>query len=454
MTSQSATDRDAPASALPAFLTSPGYRRWLLVLLALIYTSNFVDRQIFATLNQAIKHDLGLTDTQIGMLGGLAFAAFYTFLGIPIARLAERVPRIPIMTAAVAIWSVMTACCGLAQSFVQMAAARVGVGVGEAGCLPCAHSLISDHYPASKRASALAVFSLGIPAGSLIGAVAGGWIAQNMSWRLAFIVVGLPGLVLALIALATLKEPPRGYADGVDAPAKAPSLLAVLKRLWSRPAALWVCGGATLAATAGYGILNFVAAYFVRRFGFDYTQTGLAAGAISGVGAGISVMSGGLLTDWIARRDRRAYAWVSIVGLLVGAPLYVLGFMQTDAMTALGFLVLGAASQQLYLAPTFATANIVAEPRMRATSIALLSFVWNLVGLGFGPVIVGAASDRIAKGLVDGSFTDVLGLCRKAACADASATGLQYALISITVLFLAGAALFLVSSRTMRRDLA
>jgi len=439
--------------AAPTF--SAGYRRWLLFLLALIYTSNFVDRSILSSLAQAIKRDLALSDTQLGMLGGLTFAAFYTALGIPIARVIERKSRVTVMTFCVAIWSVMTALCGLAQNFAQLAVARIGVGVGEAGCLPSAQSLISDHFPPSKRASALGVFAMGIPIGSLIGAVAGGWIAQHMSWRLAFALVGLPGLALAVITPLTLREPPRGHVENASpAEGPPPPLLAVLKRLWNRRTAIWVCAGATLAATAGYGILTFVAAYFVRRFGLDYTHAGLAAGMISGVGAGVSIMGGGLLTDWIARRDIRAYAWVSIAGLLVAMPLYVAGFTQTHWLPALLFLTAAAGAQQLYLAPTFAVANNVVEPRMRATSVALMSFVWNLVGLGFGPVIVGVLSDRFSGAMKLSSSADILLLCRRTACGDASATGLQYALIAVTVFYLLGAALFLISARSMRADLA
>lgn len=448
----SAVDQAMPAAA-PRF--SAGYRRWLLILLVLIYTSNFVDRAILPALAQAIKRDLALSDTQLGLLTGLAFAAFYTALGIPIARLIERNSRVTIMTICVAIWSAMTALCGLAQNFAQLAAARMAVGVGEAGCLPSAQSLIADHFPAPRRATALAIFGMGIPIGSLIGAVAGGWIAQHMSWRLAFFIVGLPGLALAVITPLTLREPPRGHVDNVVATGgPPPSLLAVLKRFWARPTAIWVCAGASVAATPAYGILGFVAAYFVRRFDLDYTHAGLASGLISGIGAGISILAGGLLADHFARRDLRAYAWVSIVGLLVAMPLYIAGFTQGSWLPALVLLIAAAAAQQLFLAPTFAVANNIVGPRMRATSVALMAFVWNLIGQGFGPVIVGFFSDRFGRAIKLSQSADMLGLCRQAACADASATGLQYGLIAITGFYLLSAALFWISARRMRRDLA
>jgi predicted MFS family arabinose efflux permease len=431
----------------------PGYRRWLLFLLTTIYTSNFVDRQLLATLIQPIKKDLALTDTQLGLLIGLAFAAFYVLLGIPIARQVERKSRILVLTVCVAAWSLFTVSSGLARSFVQLAIARVGVGVGEAGCLPASHSLISDHYPPSRRATALSIWGLGIPIGSLIGAVAGGWIAKNVDWRVAFFAVGAPGLILAVLAPLTLKEPPRGLAEGADATAPTPPLWAVVKRLCSRPSALWVCGGATAGATAAYAILGFITAFFMRRYGLDNFQAGLATGAISGVGAGISILGGGVVTDWLAKRDLRAYAWVSVVGLVAAIPLFVFGLTRPDWPTALLLLFGGGAAQQLYLGPTYAIANNMVEPRMRATSIALYAAVWSLIGIGFGPAITGAISDRVFKALKADPSADILHLCRQAGCADASATGLQYAMICVVVLFAIAAVAFAMSARTMRRDL-
>jgi len=448
--SRALTDK---ATAPPHF--SKGYLAWLLALLALIYTSNFVDRLIFSALAQPIKRDLNLTDTQLGLLGGLTFAVFYTIMGVPIARLVERKSRIAIITVCIGAWSVMTALCGAAQTFVQLALARVGVGVGEAGCLPAAHSLISDHFPPSKRATALAIFSMGIPLGSLIGAVAGGWVAQHMNWRLAFVIVGLPGLLLAILTPLTLREPPRGHVEGVDAGGTAaPPLLAVLKRLWRRRSAVWVCAGATTASIGAYGILTFAAAFFTRRHGLDYAQAGLAVGLMSGVGSGVSILGGGLLADWAAKRDLRGYAWVSIVGLVVAMPLYILGFLDQDWATALPLLVVAAVAQQLFLSPTFAIAQNVVEPRMRATSIALMAVSWNLIGQGRGPVMVGFVSDTMATAMTANPSVDVLHLCRQAACADASASGLQYALVAMPVVYAVAAVFFFMSARRMREDLA
>jgi len=446
--SKTVTDK---AAAPPQF--SAGYLRWLLVLLVLIYTSNFVDRLIFSALAQPIKRSLNLTDTELGLLGGLTFAALYTVLGLPIARLLERRSRVVIMSVCIGVWSVMTALCGAAQTFTQLAMARVGVGVGEAGCLPAAHSLISDHFPPSKRATALAIFSMGIPLGSLLGAVAGGWIAQHMSWRMAFMIVGLPGVLLAILTPLTLREPPRGHVEGADAGATAPPLTAVLKRLWTRRTAVWVCAGATTASIGAYGVLNFAAAFFARRHGFDYAHAGLAVGLMSGLGSGVSILGGGLLADWAAARDKRGYAWVSIIGLVVAMPLYILGFLARDWTSALALLVAASVAQQLYMGPTFAIAQNVVEPRMRATSIALMALCWILIGQGFGPVIVGYISDRMGTAMTANASADVLHLCRQAACADASASGLQYALVAVTVVYAIAAVLFFISARRMREDL-
>ncbi|MEO6338640.1 MAG: MFS transporter [Caulobacteraceae bacterium] len=447
---------DAAAAKPPTPATSSRYRIWLLVLLILINTSNFLDRSVLGVLAPAIKRDLGISDTQIGMLGGLVFALFYTAFGIPIARVAERHSRVLLMTVAVALWSGMTALCGLAQNFVQLALARAGVGIGEAACGPSSQSLISDHFPARQRGTALAIFSLGIPIGSLIGAVAGGWIAQNLSWRTAFALMGLPGLILAALVLTTLKEPIRGHSDRKPTSGEVPPLLAVLKTLWSKPAAVWVVAGATVSTGATYGILTFAATFFVRRFGLDYAQAGLVAGLVGALPMMVSNLGGGILADVIARKDLRGYAWASMIGLIIAAPLFVLGFMQSTLTGAVVLLTLASVFQQSYLAPTYAVANNAVEPRMRATSVAVFQFTWNLIGLGLGPMVVGVMSDKFAAKLAQSSTADLLGICRSTAgagCADASAAGIAYALMVIVLCYGLGAAAYFMSSRTMRRDL-
>lgn len=453
----------APTLAAKApFAASRGYVRWLLTLLVLIYTSNFIDRTIVSTLAQAIKKDLSLSDAQLGVLTGLTFALFYTGLGIPLARLAERKNRIVILAVCTALWSAMTAVCGLAQTYWQLLLARTGVGVGEAGFTPCGQSLVADHFPPHQRSSALSIFALGIPLGSMIGAFAGGWIAQHMSWRLAFMIVGAPGLILAALAYFTLKEPPRGHSEP-DRPASptAPPLTAVLKTLWSKPSVLLIMVGAGVASIGGYGITGFTPAYFVRAFGFDYAQAGLVAGLVAGVPSGIALLLGGYLSDWIGTGDKRAYGWVPAAGLILAAPLTVISFLQGNPIAATVGLMIAGCVQQAYLAPTFGLVNNMVEPRMRATAIAIGAFVWGMIGLGFGPLFVGVMSDRLATGLFAGG--DFAALCpggagltpeTLAACKAASAMGLQHALIWAGAVFYSLAAvIYLAAARTVRRDL-
>lgn len=435
---------------------SAGYRRWLLALLLITYTLNFVDRTIVAVLAQPIKLALHLSDAQLGLLGGLAFAAFYTAVGIPMARLAERMSRVAIMGVCVALWSAMTALGGVAQTYTQLALARMGVGIGEAGFLPTSHSLISDHFPPSRRATALAVFSMGIPLGSLVGAFSGGWIAQHLTWRIAFFAVGAPGLIASLLILATFKEPPRGLNDGAESAGPTPSTWAVLRRLASKPGVLWAIAGATFASTAGYGIGNFLGPHLVRHFGMGYAQAGLIGGLIVGAPTCISALSGGVLSDLFAKRDKRAYAWVPAAGLLFAAPIVVYALMQPAWPRFFVFMLIAAVGQQLYLAPTFGVVNNAMGPRMRATAIAFMSVCLNLVGLGFGPTLAGLLSDHFAGALKRGADMDLLGLCMAsphAAC-DTSATGLQYAMIVMAGFYALGGIAYLISSRSLRRDLA
>ena len=447
--------QQAPTQEAKPFKVTPGYQTWLLLMLVLINTCNFVDRTLLGVLAPAIKKELLLTDTQIGMLGGLMFAIFYTTLGLPIARFAERNSRVKLMAVCVAIWSVMTAVCGLAQNFAQLALARVGVGIGEAACAPGSQSLISDTFPLSRRTTALAVYSLGIPFGSLIGAISGGWIAQHMHWRTAFFIVGLPGVLLALLTL-TLKEPPRGKREAEGKPVEVPPLSAVVKTLLRKKSVLWVLLGGSVGAAATYGILTFSAIFFVRRFGLDYAKAGLMTGLVTSLPMVVSNLGGGILADWFARKDGRGYAWASVIGMVIAAPLFLVGFMQGNLPAAVTFLVLAGIFQQSYLAPTYAIANTAVEPRMRATSVAVFSFSWNLVGLGFGPMVVGALSDHYDAALAASRSADLLGLCAAgtgAGCADAESVGLAYALMTIALCYGLGAFCYFMSAKTMREDL-
>ena len=433
---------------------SEGYRRWLLALLLVTYTLNFVDRTIVAVLAQPIKLELHLSDAQLGVLGGLAFAAFYTTIGIPMARLAERSSRVLIMGVCVAVWSVMTALGGVARTFTQLALVRMGVGVGEAGFVPTAQSLISDHFPPARRATALAVFTVGIPLGSLIGAVSGGWLAQNLSWRAAFFAVGAPGLIAALLIFTTFKEPPRGLHD-VQTSDQTPSVWEVMRRLAAKRGVLLVLVGATLASTAGYSVGGFLGAHLVRHFHMGYAQAGLVGGLIVGGPTCIGAFGGGPLSDLLGKRDKRAYAWVPAAGLLFATPFFAFALVQPVWTSFFALMLIGAAGQQFYLAPTFAVVNNAMDARTRATAVAFMTLCLNLLGLGLGPTLAGVLSDHFAGLLSAGTGLDVLKLCQahgSSAC-DASATGLQYAMIVMTGLYGAGALAYLIAGRWLRRDL-
>ncbi len=395
-------------------LYSKGYKASVLALLLATYTFNFIDRTIIATIGQAIKVDLHLSDTQLGLLGGLYFALLYTILGIPIARLAERWNRVSIISLSLVIWSGFTALCGSAASFAQLALYRFGVGVGEAGCSPPSHSLISDYYEPKSRASALSIYSFGIPLGTMFGAILGGWLAQTFSWRVAFVIVGLPGILLALLVKLIVKEPPRGHSeikerpleaeDVVVEPAKPPFSLAgefrelgaVMAVLFGKWPVLHMMLGVTLASFGSYGSGAFLPPYLVRGFGLNLAQVGLIVGLIAGFSAGIGTLVGGFLTDWAGRRSAKWYALVPAIGLLVATPIYIVAYLQPDWKTMALILLVPGIFHYTYLAPTFGVVQNSVEPRRRATATALLFFFLNLIALGGGPVFTGWLIDHLA----------------------------------------------------------
>ncbi|MET3528201.1 spinster family MFS transporter [Phenylobacterium koreense] len=466
-------------------LFSESYKQSVLWLLVLAYTFNFIDRTIISTIGQAIKVDLKLTDTQLGLLGGLAFALLYTALGIPIARVAERGSRVNIITIAIVIWSGFTALCGMAHSFVQLMLFRVGVGVGEAGLSPPAHSLISDYFEPRKRASALSIYSFGIPLGSMIGAVAGGWIAQNLSWRMAFMLVGLPGVIVAILIKVFVKEPPRGYSDrliaqqAADAPmtegdetapavhTKPPSVWEVAKRIFGRWGFFHMVAGVTLASFAGYGVGQYSAPYFIRNFGLDLATVGIIFGLIGGLSSGAGTLLGGFLTDFAARKSGRWYALVPAIGLLIACPLYILVYVQTDWKLAAGLLLLPGIFHYTYLGPTFGVIQNAVSLRMRATATALLFFVLNLIALGLGPPFCGWCIDMLAqsnfRAVGMGPFFDMCpgGVGREgagpmvdAACKAATAKGTQQGIIFNLLIYAWAGVHYLLAAITLPKDMA
>lgn len=426
------------------------YRKLVLAILLLIYIFNVIDRILLAVLQEKIKSDLQLSDFQLGLLGGPAFVILYTLIGIPVARLAERANRVSIVAMGAAIWSVATAICGLTQNFVQLASARVAVGIGEAACIPPSHSIISDYFPANKRATAFAIYGLGIPLGTIIAAVLGGLIAQNFSWRTAFIGLGMPGLAAALLLKLVVKEPPRqGSLDEV------PAFITTIRYLAAKRALIHVMVGGSLVAVFAFSVNHFMVSYLVRRYELEIAQASGIFGLLVGVAAAFGIFLGGFLSDRLSPRFPRVLSWLPGLGILLSIPLYLFALMQDELPLAATFFFLAGLFHYTNVAPMFAIGQAVAEPRMRATVSALLLTSVTLVGYGFGPPLTGAIADRIG-GL---AFFPTLvgeGSCSldkdAAACAVANGQGLQFALMIGLVFMLWASIHYFMAGRTLIED--
>ena len=379
-------------------------RKLVLGLMVAAYTLNFVDRTIVASIGQAIKVDLKLTDTQLGLLGGLYFALLYTILGIPLARLAERFSRVKIIAVAIFIWSGFTGLCGTVGTYATLAACRFGVGIGEAGLSPPAHSLISDTYPPNRRATALSIYSLGVPIGTMIGAVAGGWLAQNYSWRIAFIALGLPGVVLAIAIALFIREPARGAMEEVQSPLLAAYSLredireigSVVRAMFGNTTLRNMMFGITLVSFAGYGGGAFVQPYWARAFGLGYAQIGLVTGLIGGASQGLGVLLGGFLSDRLARSGASVwYGLVPAIGIAAAYP-FVIGVYTADSwQSAAMWMLFPGALSYTYMGPTYGIVQNAFPPARRATATAVLFFVLNLIALGSGPPLTGLLIDHL-----------------------------------------------------------
>ena len=372
------------------------YRWTVLVMLTLVYTFNFIDRQILVILQEPIKADLGLSDAQLGLLTGFSFALVYVTAGIPIAWLADRSNRRNIVAASLAFWSFMTAISGLVQNFGQLLAARLGVGVGEAGGSPPSHSMISDYFPPGSRGTALSFYSMGIYIGVLFGFAAGGWIAENFGWRNAFFVIGIPGILYALAVLWVVKEPKRGQFDVGGTPPKS-SLSETMNCLRGRPTFWWISIGCAFTAFVSYGNGNFMPSFLMRNHGLSLAEVGAILGLISGLSGATGTFLGGFLADRLGVRDIRWYVWIPMLGgitAMIPAYYTLLGENTTLIIAAMiPSQILGA----LYLGPCIATCHNLVSPGMRAMASAILYFVLNIIGLGLGPLTVGILSDAFAS---------------------------------------------------------
>jgi MFS family permease len=418
----------------PAVSYSPAYLRYALGLLTVVYVINFVDRQILAILLQSIKSDLHLRDWELGLLSGTAFGIFYATLGVPIARLADVFSRKGVIAVCLAIWSGMTALCGTASGFAMLLVYRVGVGIGEAGGSPPAHSLISDYFPPERRATALGIFSLGVPIGILIGFLAGGWLDQTLGWRMAFVIVGLPGLLLGLLVVFTLKEPPRGHSEGLTTQGDAPSASEVIRFLWRSRAFRHISFASALYAFVGYSSVNWTPSFLIRSHGMTTGEIGFWLALIYGIGGGLGTVGGGILADRWARSDLRGRAFVPAIAMLAALPFSILVFTTDSVTVALAALCAPAMLGLMYQAPAFAITQSLATPAMRATAAAVLLFVINIIGLALGPLATGVLSDVLEPRFGDDS--------------------LRYALLIVSCVLPWSGVHFWLGARTLETDIA
>lgn len=372
--------------------------RVMLWILLVVYIFNFIDRQIVNILAEPIARDLDLSDTQIGLMTGLAFALFYTVLGLPIARFADRptTNRPRLIALALAVWSAMTALCGLAQNFAQLLLARIGVGVGEAGCTPPAHSLISDAVPAARRNSALAFYSLGIPFGSLLGMLIGGLLADWVGWRRAFMIVGLPGLAMALVVWLVLHDPRRAHARAAMTTGEQPTALPMKEALrtvmGSRAFVLLLAAGSA-ASFLSYGKTTWTTIFFQRTHELSPGEVGFWFGVINGIAGILGTWLGGYLADRFGSANRRHVLSAPAIGMVLAVPLAILAYQASAWQIALALLFIPTLCNSLYYGPTYSSAQGLVPVRARAIAAAAILFFQNLIGLGFGPLFFGMLSD-------------------------------------------------------------
>lgn len=374
---------------------SAGARRYAMVILAVVYMFNFIDRQILAILLPAIKAEFQVGDTVLGFLTGTAFALFYITLGIPIAQIADRCNRRNLLAAAIAIWSGMTALSGFAMTIWQLALARVGVGIGEAGCSPPAHSMISDYYPPEKRSAAMGFYTLGISSGIMFAYLAGGWVVENYGWRQAFFIVGVPGLLLAALVRLTIVEPQRGASEERRDTGANPDLAEVLRFLLGRRSFVHMGVAAGLSSFVGYSVVNFFPSFIVRSFGMGLAELGIWLGLIIGIAGGAGFLGGGIIADRLGREGRRKSLTFLALSSLLSLLCYVIVFVTQSVGWAFAMLVVPTAIANFYLAPVLAQAQSLVSLRMRAVASAIVLLLINVIGLAWGPLLTGMLSDAL-----------------------------------------------------------
>jgi MFS family permease len=409
------------------------YRYVVLAMLILAYTFNFLDRQILGILKEPIKNELHLTDTQLGLMGGLAFAALYTTLGVPIAWLADRFSRTWIMTAALTVWSGFTVACGFAGGFWSLFLFRMGVGVGEAGGVPPAYSLISDYFPKSQRARALAAYSFGIPLGSALGVLFGGLIAAYIDWRMAFIAVGLAGVLLAPLFKMVVKDPPRGGFDTVPAEAaKPPAFGAVLKTVLPKPSFWLLAFGAACSSVCGYGVAFWLPSFFIRSLHLTLVETSIYYSAIAFFGGVAGIWLGGWLGDRFGGKSKGAYALAPAICFLIALPCFFAAMNAKALPVAFVLFLIPTGLNLAWLGPVVTAVQHLAPAAMRSTTSALFLLINNLLGIAVGYWFFGFVSDKLAP--VHG------------------AESMRYAIYWGLAFYIGAAALLMLASTRLKKD--
>ncbi len=394
--------------------TEGHYRYYVLGILMLTYTFSIMDRQIVSILVEDLRAEFNLSDAQLGILSGLAFALFYATLGIPIARLADRANRVKIVSIAVAVWSVMTALCGAAGNFVHLFLARVGVGIGEAGGIPPSHSIITDYFDKSQRGMALSIYSMGTSVGGFLGLVIGGYVAQHYGWRAAFLVLGIPGIFLALLMWLTVKEPKRGTFDekpkgsATSQQAKRLSFTEAAVELAKNAVLTRIVAGHILAIFVGYSLFGWLPALFMRKFELGQADVGLIVGLIISGGGIPGLILGGYVGDKMGSVDMRWRALIPMISLLAATPLLLFGMLANSVILASILFGCGVFLYKIHWGPHLALVQEVVAPELRAQAAAYAMFFANMLGLGVGPVIIGLMSDLARPQYGEDSLTVAL----------------------------------------------
>jgi MFS family permease len=455
------------------------YRTYVLSALTLIYIMNFVDRGLLAVVGPDLVLELGISDTQFGLLTGFGFALLYTVVGMPLARYADASHRVGIMTVCVALWSLMTALCGFATevtigsvtigAFWILLMCRVGVGIGEAGCTPPANSLIADYYAPRDRSQALGVYAMGVTLGTMFANLIGGWVTDLFDWRMAFFVVGLPGLLIAVVFKLTVKEPPRGYTDPTRSGSQERvEMREAIRELTTKPAFWYMTAGATVAAFCGYGISSFQSIFLVRVHEITTGEAAIWINTPVSLSSAIGTFATGWLATKVYKKHPGAIAWMPALGLALSIPFYVFAFTTQNLLFAAIGLIIGGFMKYGYLAAQYTIGQGVVSMRVRAMATAVLLFVVNLIGYGFGPLFIGAISDvfftsgaadlgiaaeELARNQCHPSVVGELSENLQNACGQIYAQSLQSAMVIMAVLYAASSLFFLLTWRRLDKDM-